>query len=1278
MITLKQIKVVDFRLLRDVELRFPQRGSFLLTGPNEAGKSTLLESIYFALYGEALVVGKRKSSSLNDLVRYGEKQASVTLTVSIGATELHIQREIRRGKGQSVSLRVQKLGMPPEQPITRLEKANERIIAEIGRIDGTTLRNSCLIEQQGLERVEQLSGRAREATLRVLLGLEKLSRLADQFSLTADDEHRLDEATRHLQLAEIQARIPELSAKLGELEAAQDALTIAENLVFIRQQEDEIAELQASLADLDARRVELKGRQGRIAQLKKADATLDQIIRAYDVIADAQRELPELEHQIIELERREREELPALEQRVRELADLTRSFGTLERMATDLLSANNTIKELEQSIKQQEHVQEMLADLDEQIARARQFIEESQQSQHELEELRHSTRPQLETRLKRLEALAEKLVALKDARETYVKHTGQQQPAEENAKRLAAIHEELRENEQELALVENEASQVQDAADILEKRWRELSIRRQLQEWHRLKGLSRGLAEAQQHVQAADAQREQLNTALLASRRSATTRLGIVIVCIALACLGGGGALVEALRQSYIFATIAGMTAIVLGAIAGVNLQAYGKMREQERALDRQLQDANSRVAMMVAAREAAVRVSGQQEELEKVEHEIRSLGGSVPRTVEEGQQLIQQIPAPVESLADMQQKVNERHNEALSARSQVNVTMEAVATLRTEKARLQETRKREGWDDLEAKLRSDRSVLEAIQNECILAAGKEGLPVPLFPDTPSSDAASLPEAELKSKLDETLKSTEYELAALDGKLGVMPDLAAKIRTHMESLDNLQARKQALSERQEHLRTSDPMRQIERAREQQIALRDALRNLQDSLRQRVVPLGVSFGQTAITIAESSARKQLNALQIALGQQESLQRRYASGSEALSESQESLSDLYRRLSKFSNSLGSWIVPLNPFADALRALRERCEREMQAANEAGILSELEQYNVREGASRARIALCQNDIEEAQERIATTLTSRSRPLVKSYTRDDVVAVWPLVGEYAPADRARLEDEIATTGSQLHELEQQDLALSEQLGTGRTALDLDQARKRMAQQERSYSTKERAGLLIAATFDRLMRKMLPRTEYTMQQLLPLLTRGRYHDVRLATEPEAGISSGGPLQVSVWEPAASEYIPLSSLSGSAAAQVSLALRLAFAIAALPRELNAAPGFLLLDEPLSLGSHDRMQSLVEIVTGETLGQHFEQIFFVSHDPNVDTARFTHHVTIDAGQIVETNLPLPEEEEIAPWEPGEDEANGNGGGNGNGNGHMSDGASVMELETVANP
>ncbi len=87
MIILKHLKAERFRLLREVDLHFPQRGSILIAGPNEAGKSTVIESIYFALYGEPLVsvsaYEKRAAPSPSSLIYYGEPSATVALTLAI-------------------------------------------------------------------------------------------------------------------------------------------------------------------------------------------------------------------------------------------------------------------------------------------------------------------------------------------------------------------------------------------------------------------------------------------------------------------------------------------------------------------------------------------------------------------------------------------------------------------------------------------------------------------------------------------------------------------------------------------------------------------------------------------------------------------------------------------------------------------------------------------------------------------------------------------------------------------------------------------------------------------------------------------------------------------------------------------------------------------------------------------------------------------------------------------------------------------------------------------
>lgn len=1279
MIILKHLTVERFRLLREIDLHFPQRGSILIQGPNEAGKSALFEGIYFALYGESLASERKKRSvgsdagqlpspslkeggRYDDLILYGEMQAKVILVLSIGATELMITRSIERGKGQTVILNVRRLGMPEEQIITSLEAANARIIAEIGRIDGETLRNSCFIEQKGLGRLENLSGKERETTLRKLLGLEKLTRLAEQFTLTGEDEQLLAECRERLRLAEIQHRIPELSTQLGELEAALDAVNVRENLAGVNQQEVEIAEQELSLEQLQEKRVEIRGHQSRIQQLNKAQGILKEIITAYDEIAQAQRELPELERQITELERRERDELPVLEQRVRDLSDLTRSFGTLERMAADLLIAVQTIKDLEQEFKEDERLQESIDDLDQQLVHAHLLVDEAQQSHHELEELQRSTRPQLQKRLQRLQTLAQRLTALEEAEQERARRVASRVPAEKNSAELANVRKELEETEQELSLVEIEAQQLQQQADRIEKRWRQLSIRHHLVEWQRLKGLSLGLSDAEQHVKAAYEHQEQLNNVALSIHRTATIQLGLTIACTVLVVLCAAGALIEALNHSFIFATIAGIAALLLLAGAGLSLQNNGKTREKEQDADRQLQEAISRVGMMVAAREAAVRMGGNHEALAQVEHEIRSLGGNIPRSTEEAQRILEQTPAQDENIADIQQQMTESRNSVQAARNQVNVTMEAVARLHKERARLQDLRKAEGWDEIDERLQADQEKIERIRSEIATAAGEQGLPIPrdtastepgLTATRSSTSTSTSAKEQLQTLVEEAIKSTEREIAGLDDRKELLPDLAAQVKVHQDALDILLTRKQALTERQERFQATNPQRRIERAREQQVALRDALRSLQDSLRQRVQPLGVTFGQTAISTAEASARKQLEDLHFALGQKLELQDRHANQAAVLKDRQESLSEHYRQLSKCSGSLGSWIIPPNPFADTLHALSARCEREIQEANEKGLLQELEDLKIQEGASQAKIELCKHDIEGAHERIATLLAQRNRPPAKTFTLEGITAVWPLVGEHSPEDRGNLEEQLTSVEQELHQLEQQELETSTRLETGSEKLDLEQARTRMEQQERSYQTKKRGGLLINATINRLMRKMLPRTEYYMQQLLPLLTRGRYHDVRLATEPAEDTASGGAFQLSVWEPAAAEYIQQSALSGGAADQISLALRLAFAISALPRELSAAPGFLLLDEPLSMASHDRMQALVDLVTGSLLSQHFEQTFFISHSSAFDPAMFPYHIYVDNGLVMESNLPATPayDQDVSPLTPVSADYNG---------------------------
>ncbi len=697
-------------------------------------------------------------------------------------------------------------------------------------------------------------------------------------------------------------------------------------------------------------------------------------------------------------------------------------------------------------------------------------------------------------------------------------------------------------------------------------------------------------------------------------------------------------------QQSPIIATILGLAAILLVAGAGLSFQNYNKFNKEVKETDKQVQDATSKVRMMIAAREAAMHVGDDSASLQQVEREIRSLGGKIPRALEEAQSIIRQTKSNGERPADVQQRMREKLDEANAARNQVNVTMEAVAALRKIHARLEELRQRESWETIEENLGNDRGALERMHQEITLLAGQQGLPLPSINErlqssslssspsfSPDEELTAVPE--LESLVESTIKATEHELAALDGKLDLVSDRTAQIKIHQDALDVLLTRKQVIEARNERYKTNNPTLQVERAREQQTGLRQALQSLQDSLRQRVKPLGIPFGQTAISNAEAAARKQLEELHITLGNKVMLQEKLSNYTIQLKELQEELADHYKQLAKYSNTLGSWIVPPKPFADVLQALRARCQQELAAEDELGIVKELDMLRNREGAAKAKISLCHQEITNIQEHIAALLAQHNRPVVKAYTLDAIATLWPLLRKYTVEDRQRLEADRENREQELTDLEEQELALSTSLQAGNTPLDLVQARKRVEQLERSYQTRKRGAQLVQAVDNRLMQKVLPRTEYYMQQVLPALTAGRYHDVHLSTQPAQGVVSGGPLQISVWEAAAGEYVSRSALSGGTADQLSLALRLAFAIAVLPRELSVAPGFVCLDEPLSSFDRGRAQALVDVMTGTILSQHFEQIFLISHSGAFDPAMFPYHIYLDNGVVVESNLPV---------------------------------------------
>src|SRR5215467_5258816 len=225
MIILKYLRANNFKSLRSVYLLFPERGSILIEGQNEAGKSTLFEAVYVALYGKPLV-GEETVARQDEVIQHGQVRAFVQLAFSVGQLTLTVTRHFERGRAQQARLKIQRPGAP-EEVIQRVRAVNDRVLKELGKLDGDSLRNSCFVEQKELGRIEDLVPADRERAVQKLLGLDRLTRMMDELRFKREQRVELELAEHRLQLAQLQVEGAAAAAREGELAERLDAVKIA-------------------------------------------------------------------------------------------------------------------------------------------------------------------------------------------------------------------------------------------------------------------------------------------------------------------------------------------------------------------------------------------------------------------------------------------------------------------------------------------------------------------------------------------------------------------------------------------------------------------------------------------------------------------------------------------------------------------------------------------------------------------------------------------------------------------------------------------------------------------------------------------------------------------------------------------------------------------------------------------------------------------------------------------------------------------------------------------
>ncbi|MBB6050427.1 AAA family ATPase [Armatimonas rosea] len=240
-----------------------------------------------------------------------------------------------------------------------------------------------------------------------------------------------------------------------------------------------------------------------------------------------------------------------------------------------------------------------------------------------------------------------------------------------------------------------------------------------------------------------------------------------------------------------------------------------------------------------------------------------------------------------------------------------------------------------------------------------------------------------------------------------------------------------------------------------------------------------------------------------------------------------------------------------------------------------------------------------------EAAQEALATdsagvTALLQSHPEVTSRTSDFWQAEALGAGENVLENRSRRK------------------ALADRLGLTDELLESTVESLALQTAQRALRRKELASKIVEESRKQILDRVMPSTEIWVKKLLPLLTNHRYRDIKWNSEEN---------KVSVLDSRKGEYVEKRVFSGGARDQISLALRLAFALATLPGESATRPGWLFLDEPLSSFDEARTLSLIDLLTKGLIHKQFQQIFLVSHSKSFDPDKFPHRITMEAGRIV---------------------------------------------------
>lgn len=1228
MIILRHLRAENFKGLRAVDLTFPERGSILIEGHNEAGKSTLFEAVYVALYGEPLV-GEDTRPRLEEVIQHGQPQAFVALRFAVGVDELTVERVLRRGQPQRAQLTIRRPD-GTEDIVNRPAAVNRRILDELNNLDGDNLRNSCFVEQKELGRLEDMDSAKREQAIQKLLGLERLTKLGEQFKFKREQERELQRARRLLELACAQADIHTAEAEERKLAERLDAATIAAHRAQHAALESEQVAIQEQLARWEEKEHTLRARLTWVEQVRTQLNACRDADQQFDKAAAQRQTVEQLHDELGRLDSIKQEALPEARAQLTDIESVLAFTVAADQRNEAVRNASTTVQDAQRAVEAFDRAEALVRQRADDLNTTRMRADQHQQESQTARERTQQQLRDLEAQHVRLDRARERVAAWERARDELEAAQIAVREAEQQVNARADLRATLQRQQAAAQRTAQATAEAERAREHAEERRRQAEGRAALQEWVRLKEVEARLSSFTQERTRLEDERRRADEARAAARARTHTPLYAAAGVTLLALL----ALVSGFIGTWAFA-LGGVLALV----AIVLWVGYGRARAAFAVRNAAFSAADNRLREATLQYQAAVHAGGDPALLAQREHELVAAGTAVPTSLAAGRNLLTHLTNG--DASDYQQARD-------AADAAVVTAARLAADAKQAQAQVEQTeqalRDLEATGNTDAQLHTlrDREATQCQTVEAATVAAQEAVGTDV--SWPASGAA----------VQAALAACEASHAATRRALAEQETTSAA--TEREDTAAIAEAEQAYKQAEDvaaALRPSEPRATLAAARAELVTAESAAREADAQARLAAQRLNLKAERAAVEAERGRVEERLQGLERQVDTRPALeselaqeQGTYAAMLQSIGAALAAIIQAARHLvPKPLSSLGTTEgtnTDESSLIGALREVRAALESRLAELDEPSAKRDLEQALHEKGTLAQNLQTLQSQRADAEAAIRDLLTARGLPQPASYTIADIAAVWPLMQAVTAADKDHLAARHEFARNRLFAARDREHRLSEELEHAGAQLNVEECERQVHELADERDVCQRAAGLIQEVRERIARQVLPTTERNMQLLLPELTARRYFDVRL-TPPgdEEGQLGQLDYRIRVWDQAAGRYVAKNLFSGGTRDQCSLALRLAFALATLPQELGVAPGFIFLDEPLSAFDAQRAQALVDLLTTGIIAQQFAQIVVISHHHAFDRRAFQYHVRMEGGQVAEGDLPEAPERPTLP-------------------------------------